>query len=287
MTEPARHGLLQQTRHLAVVRPDLRSPLRRALDDTTWLREHVIGLTEQVGGIDALETLDATPAPLDAAFAWEALPYDVGRLLDDSVALADDGCRALLDSEYGALTRRLLTRAVVAGPRLRDVEAERLAAAAVWVIAGGNGRFGRDRRALKARDVWAWFGVPASTELGRRLRRAVGLDDDASRMPDPSLLHSATRRRFIDERDRVEAFVAAQLEARAQSRPIDVSDDGRYSWRDYSIPLWCRDVQLANGNRGIELGIRALSGAVEVVLLSSTTAIDLRYSLEAAISAPC
>jgi hypothetical protein len=276
MTEPARH--------LSIVRPDLRSPLRRALDEPTWLRGHVTKLTDQVGGLELLEALDAMPATRDVPVTWDGLAPDFARLLDDSVALAAAACDVLLDAECGELVRRLLTRAMIASPKLTGVSAERLAAAAVWVIANGNGRFGRKRTNRKASDVWAWFGVPASADLGRRLRHNAGIvDGDITRLPDPTLLHSAVRRRLIAERDRVERFVLLQFADREFRRPLNLTADGLGRWPAYGVLLWCRHIVLANGTPAVELGISRESGDVDITVMSTSAAIDLRDSLDSAI----
>ena len=101
-------------------------------------------LAEEVGGQDALDSLDDTPLP-DEEFGWDEVPADVRDRVGEVLAACDRCCDDLFGAEYRTACRRLLARAVPGLPDCCGGQArpEAIAAAVCWVIGKGNQRFGR------------------------------------------------------------------------------------------------------------------------------------------------
>lgn len=193
-------------------------------DETPWAdepfgveRHFLESLAEEVGGPDALDSLDDTPLP-DEEFSWDGVPADLHDRVGEVLAACDPCCDDLLGAEYRTACRRLLARAM---PGLSDLlrrpaKPEPTAAAVCWVIGKGNQRLGPGAGDLRVKDLMSYFGLGQSSvsQRGYQIMRAAGIEP-ASAYPSvclgsPDLLVSARRRRIIDLRDHYRATLRAE-----------------------------------------------------------------------------
>ena len=194
---------------------------RRQLD----LFTHLI---EAVGDADALWRLDVKPLP-DEPFDWTAVQPEDREFVAEVLALSDHCCDEAFDFEFRTAARRILARVARNDPRplRRHQHAARCAASLVFLVGSANGDFGRGGR-LPSSLLWRWFGVGDCAGRAHTLRRAAGLEpedrygwDDPMVLGDPALLHSWTRGRLVDQRDRL-------LDVAERRRTWSViADDGR------------------------------------------------------------
>jgi Domain of unknown function (DUF6398) len=177
-------------------------------------RRFLGALAEEVGGQDALDSLDDTPLP-DEEFGWLAVPADIRDRVGEVLAACDRCCGDLLGAEYRTACRRLLARA---GPGLsgmlrKTARHEPIAAAVCWVIGKGNRRFGQGPGELRVKDLMSYFNLGQSSvsERGYQIMHAAGIQPasayPAVRLGSPDLLVSARRRRIIELRDRHRAAI--------------------------------------------------------------------------------
>lgn len=169
-------------------------------------------LADEVGGYDALDSLDDDPLP-EEEFAWGSVPEDSRDQVQRVLAGCDRCAGDLLGPEYRTACRRLLARAArgIPGTPLASAKPEQVAAAVCWVIGRSNHRFGTRPGELKVKDLTGYFGIAGSTvsQRGYKVIQAAGLQlaDDASviRPDSPDLLVSERRRQIINQRDRYRA----------------------------------------------------------------------------------
>jgi hypothetical protein len=174
-------------------------------------------LAEEVGGPDALDSLDDTPLP-DEAFGWAQVPAELRDRVGQVLAACDRCCDELLGPEYRTSGRRLLARAVRGLSRILQGRGkpEGIAAGVCWVIGKGNGRIGQGHDELGISDLTSYFGVSASSvsERGHQVLGAAGAHlatvYPAVRLGSPDLLVSARRRQIIEQRDRHRAAISAE-----------------------------------------------------------------------------
>jgi uncharacterized protein DUF6398 len=190
-------------------------------DEPSGFHRHFLDqLAEQVGGQDALDSLDGAPLP-DEEFGWDQVPVEVRDRTAEVLAACDRCCDDLLGAEYRTACRRLLARA---GPGLSGMlqttgKPEVIAAAACWVIGKGNERFGQRPGELRVKDLMGYFGLGQSSvsERGYQIMRAAGIQPatayPAVRLGSPGLLVSARRRRIIELRDRHRAAINGEHRA--------------------------------------------------------------------------
>jgi Domain of unknown function (DUF6398) len=196
-------------------------------DDKPWedgpfdFHQHFLDqLAEEVGGRDALDSLDGTPLP-DEEFAWDEVPADLRDRARQVLAACDRCCDDLLGAEYKTACRRLLARAM---PGLSSMlrgsgKPEAIAAAVCWVIGKGNQRLGQGRGELRVKDLMSYFCLSQSSvsERGYQIMRAAGIlpasTYPAVRLGSPDLLVSARRRRIIELRDQHRAAIGGQHRA--------------------------------------------------------------------------
>jgi hypothetical protein len=196
-------------------------------DDRPWEdepldfhREFLDQLAEEVGGQDALDSLDGTPLP-DEEFAWDQVPAELRDRVTEVLAACDRCCDDLLDAEYKTACRRLLARAApgLSGRLRGSSKPEVIAAAVCWVIGKGNQRLGQGLGELRVKDLMGYFGLGQSSvsERGYQIMRAAGIQPasayPAVRLGSPSLLVSARRRRIIELRDQHRAALSDQHRA--------------------------------------------------------------------------
>lgn len=177
-------------------------------------------LAEEVGGQDALDSLDATPLP-DEEFGWDQVPADVRRRVGEVLAACDRCCDELLGAEYRTACRRLLARAApgLSGMLRKTAKPEVIAAAVCWAIGKGNQRLGQGTGELRVKDLMSYFSLSQSSvsERGYQIMNAAGIKPastyPAVRLRSPSLLVSARRRRIIELRDRHSAAISGKRRA--------------------------------------------------------------------------
>lgn len=203
--------------------------LREALRSGLWIASSVRSAAAAVGGLDALEQLDADPLPADP-LCIEAFGGAQRALLDDVEVLLGTPT-SLYDSEHVDIAHRILERIAVNKPELLERgPADRLAAAVMWLVLRGNGALHQRRGGVSAKYLWAHFGVSNASDRGRSMYRHLGLrrDDELYGwgrhtdmwLCDPALLHSSTRCMLIQERTSLESMCRRELERERLSRPF-------------------------------------------------------------------
>jgi hypothetical protein len=182
------------------------------------LRQHFLDqLVEEVGGQDALDSLDDTSLP-EEELAWDRVPADLRDRVAEILAACDRCSDDLLGAEYKTACRRLLARAVpgLSGMLTTTTRPEVIAAAVCWVIGKGNQRLGQGTGELRVKDLMSYFDLSQSSVSARgyQIMRAGGIVRasayPAVRLGTPSLLVSARRRRIIELRDRHHAAISDQ-----------------------------------------------------------------------------
>ncbi len=169
-------------------------------------------LVTLVGGADVLAELDCEPIP-DEPFDWSVVEERDRSFVAEVLALSDQCCNELLDTQFRTIARRLLARVAERdpGPLRRNTKANRCAAGLVWLAGQASAEFGRRGRRTTA-CLWTWFGVTSCADRGRSLRAAAGLEpwiDPASWATEPlalgdaAFLHSEFRQLVIRQRDAV------------------------------------------------------------------------------------
>ncbi|WP_028925140.1 DUF6398 domain-containing protein [Pseudonocardia acaciae] len=180
-----------------VRRPDEEFELARAMLE--WVRI-------EVGGQDAMESLDDAPLP-DEPFDWTGVPGDIAERVGEVLGLLDEGCEALFGMEARTAARRVLARAVAGDPAVfrRRARAATAAAAVCWIVAKANHLFSMARPGRMAKDLHAHFGLrQSSSQRAHTLLRAAGFDDDFAGdivLGSPEYLTSERRRVLIELRD--------------------------------------------------------------------------------------
>lgn len=163
-------------------------------------------LADEVGGPEALAALDDRPLP-DEPFDWTDIPDDVHDRVAEVLALCDDGCDVLFDTEFRTACRRFLARVASSDPAVfrRKGRPETAAAAVCWIMAKNNDVFRLWGMGLEVKDLLAHFGVTGSvTQRAATLLRAAGLplpDMGELELGSIDYLVSARRRQIIDDRD--------------------------------------------------------------------------------------
>jgi hypothetical protein len=179
-------------------------------EDPVQVEQYLLdALAEEVGGPDALDSLDDTPLP-DEAFGWDQIPAEVRDRVGQVLAACDRCCDDLLGAEYRTAGRRLLARAVpgLSGLLQGTGKPETIAAAVCWVIGKGNQRIGQGPCELRVKDLMSHFGLSQTSvsDRGYQVMHAAGIQPASAypgvRLGSPDLLVSARRRRIIELRDR-------------------------------------------------------------------------------------
>lgn len=183
-------------------------------DVTPWWADASYGelmldlLARQVGGAEALHSLDAGPLP-DEAFAWDRIDDDIADRVGDVLALTDRCCEELFDVEYRTACRRLLADVAAADPQIfrRRGRTDTAAAAIAWIVGKANRLFDTHRTGVAVADVVGWFGVSGSpSRRAGTMLTALAIDDAGSYSMDlgtPRYLVSAHRRELIARRDQL------------------------------------------------------------------------------------
>ena len=226
---------------------EITSPLRSTLNSISWLSSKVRNLADQVGGIDALEDLDAVPIP-DEPFSWmgvreshKALVGEVVAAVDAAFDTAFEAASASpLDVEYRTITRRLLARVADRDPTtLVGSAAARIAAALAWIALSGNEEL-RKGSAFSTQALWGLLGVTNSGERGRTLQRALDfMTADEERgwsyrartdvvLNDTRFLHSRHRAALVRQRDELVTAILQERALGAARHSVVLQDDYRH-----------------------------------------------------------
>ncbi len=177
-------------------------------------------LAEEVGGEDALDSLDDTPLP-EEEFCWDEVPADARERVGEVLAACDRCCGDLLGAEYRTACRRLLARAIpgLSGMLRKTTRPEVISAAACWVIGKGNQRLGQGAGELRVKDLMSYFSLSQSSvsERGYQIMHAAGIKParayPAVSLGSPDLLVSGRRRRIIELRDRHRGAISGERQA--------------------------------------------------------------------------
>jgi len=270
-------------RHLsAVPAPHLSTApvglLRAALaGDDRWAM-FVRRLAARVGGIDALEQFDAEPWP-DEPFEWACVDHRDGAFVEEVLPAIDRCCDLLLDVEYRTIVRRLLALVASHDPRplRRGLQPARCAAALLWLALHGSGEFRRG--GLRAQDLWDWFRVSRSVDLGRRLRTAAGLppgDDEAGGqdefwkeilLGDVRVLHSRYRSLLRTMRSSTEQYLEREVFGGGADGSIRVLGDGRLDVAAIPVDLcWANKGMTRAGQAHVVLALRQPADEPDLLL---------------------
>lgn len=164
-------------------------------------------LAQEVGGEEALDTLDDRPLP-DEELDWDAVAADIHERVQEVLTHCDRACDELFDRETRTACRRLLARAAAGDPAVfrRRARPETAAAAIVWVIGKANRLFTPYHGRLMVKDLMAHFGLHQGSVSQRAssLLKAAGLGPHwgGHVVLDPSdHLVSFRRRQIIERRD--------------------------------------------------------------------------------------
>ncbi len=173
-------------------------------------------LAEEVGGQDALDTLDAEPLPREDP-VLDGLPLDVRDTVVEIAALADQWLTSsprvehlgALREEWRTAARRMLVGATTREPGWlrRRASAPGRACGLLWATGVANRLVGRDAAVL-AKDLAADFGVSGSPATkAEALLRAWGVErwGGSDVLGDAGLLVSSRRAQIIAERDQYRA----------------------------------------------------------------------------------
>lgn len=181
------------------------------LIDARSLQEMLLDhFAQLVGGRAHLDRLDATPLP-DEPFEWSGIPDDVTAWVSETLALTDQCCDELLDTECRTVSRRLLARIAAGDPAIfrGKGRAETAAGAIIWIAGKANGLFdtGPGGIRLQVTDITDHFGIGKNSAYQRAkpLLRAGGFRDGTSavRLDSPEFLVSDYRAAIVAERDSV------------------------------------------------------------------------------------
>ena len=314
-TPPGRPALLRLVERAASTAqlppPTLHDLMRRS----DWQREEIEHMAALVGGLDALEALDATPlpfaAPFDDAGIDDAQLPTVAAVLTALhehrprwFGLPSLGDRsyvpAWLDGEYATIVHRLIARAARVGTSDWPVDPRRAAAAFVWIALAGSNALGRGH-VCSAADIWRWYEVNDSRMPASRLCVASGLGSVTSRaertrtmfkvqavLGDPNVLHSRFRRFVAHTRDRWLREIADDDGARVAQQPVRLLEDGNLAFRASQLqPLWSMKAMTETGRAAvmIALGV-STDDDYQLIGMSIPDAHELMRQLQEALDAP-
>ncbi len=187
-------------------------------------------LAEHVGGLDALEDLDATPLP-DEPLDLTGVPEDLHDLVRQIAGLLDGCADALFDTEFRTACRRFLARAARGGPGVfrRRAKASNTAAAVAWLIGKANDLVAT-AGGVPAGELTRHFGVAGhNSARAQALLAAYGAGPQPSSagsvlLADPSCLTSEFRAELVRHRDVLSGLVDEDW----PFGPDGVFDDGLF-----------------------------------------------------------
>lgn len=293
--------------------------VRSAAASTTISGSIIGNLAVKVGGLDALECLDAGPFA-DEAFEWEGVDVEHHSLVATILAAMDDALGAAcppveplkletfsiesmrrhmqsrVDVEYRTITRRLLARIARAAPALlARAAAVETAAALVWLALHGNDEF-RRQRVLQASNIWHLFGVETCSRRGRALYRSLGLPEPqrdidhyrgATPLLDAALMHSKTRRELVRLRDHFLAEEANEHRRSRESQPLQQlpSGDLRIAARRVT-PRWAMRTRNDGERSAVVVTFGEHEDKPEVLALTVPDARHLISMIENALAIP-
>ncbi|WP_108719167.1 hypothetical protein [Miniimonas sp. S16] len=172
------------------------------LDTPTWLLRR---LANDVGGREALDTLDIERLPLSEQLVLDGVPADIHDRLRRIDALLAPAAASLYGEELRTAARRVLARVAVGDPAIfrRRSKDDTTAAAVLWIAAKVNREVAYGETGLLA-EAFGLTAVPV--QRATPMLRALGVEDrtywsyDAA-LGDPDLLTSERRLAIVQRRD--------------------------------------------------------------------------------------
>jgi hypothetical protein len=288
---PSAFGILPP--HTTSTTPDLREIVR----GNDWTARMIKDLCDLIGGIDALQDLDAIPLP-NAGFDWAVVADADRTVVTEVLAEIDQRVAHWFGDEYQVVAHRLLARLAAHNPSsLYRGTAVRTAAAITWLALRGNDALGGRRRPT-ASTVWAVFRVSNCADRGRGLFKAIGLAprlyskslfDNHSDvwLGDPSLLHSQTRASLLRRREIAIAAIEQDAVRRAEAHPLKRMADGNLLISARSVtPRWAIRAPNSAGRELVLATFGESEDEPEVLALSISDARHLVALLENALGSP-
>jgi hypothetical protein len=163
-------------------------------------------LAREVGGLDALASLDDTPLP-DEPFDASTVPDDIVPRVDEVRLLVDDFADRSFGVEFRTACRRFLARVAAGDPEIfrRKSRAATTAAAIAWTVGRPNDLVAAGGAAMAAKDLMAHFGLKGSvSQRAQVLVNALptgSYDAHGPELGTPDLLVSSKRAQLIGVRE--------------------------------------------------------------------------------------
>jgi hypothetical protein len=176
------------------------------LQEEGIVKRFLTELAREVGGLDALESLDATPLP-DEPFDASTLAEDIVARVEEVLALVDDFADRSFGVEFRTACRRFLTRVATADPAIfrRKSRVETTAAAVAWTVGRPNDLVAAGGSAMTTMDLMAHFGLKGSVSQRAQVLIAAlpsgSYDEHGPELGSPDLLVSSKRAQLIEVRD--------------------------------------------------------------------------------------
>jgi hypothetical protein len=181
-------------------------------DDETAIGEYFRRMwADAVGGIDALQNLDASPLPIEP-LDLSAVGGDIHDKVTHVGRLVAEACAVLFDDEFRTACYRMLARIAEADPVIfrRSGRADTAAAALMWIALKNNAQFGtyNDVTVKALMEQLGLTGSPA--QRAQPMLAALGVAHPSdwgidATLGDPTLLTSRFRGWLIERRDRLTA----------------------------------------------------------------------------------
>ncbi|MFT4220468.1 MAG: hypothetical protein QM611_08135 [Microbacterium sp.] len=181
---------------------NLRSELMREFDPGDPYAFFKALLAAQVGGVDAIESLDVSPLPA-RPLDLDVVAPDIHDRVSAVAALAADTADALFDAEMRTAVLRVIERVAASDPTIfrRNSRVEMTAAALVWIAANVNDGL----REVSVQGLMRHLGQKGSpSQRAEPMLRALGVATTTGWAYDPSLgdptLLTSRKRQSLAER---------------------------------------------------------------------------------------
>ena len=293
-----RHALAADLQALTANQHDLPMTIAETVDSSSWLAPIARDLVACVGSIQALESLDGQPHPVEALdlAGVDAADTELVSHIVELIVEAD----LLVSPEMITIIHRLITRLAEHPdkPLRRRTSPPRIAAAIVWLAFSASGLIGRRRGMRTAGSIWSDFGISSAKDIGFSLAKALhdpssdglpAVTNDASsppRLGDPALLHSHYRRSLINRRQELEVYIVDQRQSDMNRHPIQIVPAGGV--RFATNPTTVRWAVRSPDEQG-RATVMVATGDLQEMRLTSISVPDARRliaALEHALSQP-